>query len=162
MGTRINGGFSALIVAGLLGAWTGVATAQTTQPAPQPETIPTVQQQMTDTFFGRDRDFFENQRFPRSILWITGPFPENEMASDGDNLNELYEELLSQQIDKEPALVRHPDMASPYTSSLLTEPIYTEESVPPAPVSPFQRSFGSDAVSPPPPPSLSAPVPALW
>lgn len=123
--------------------------------------LPTVQEEVVDVFFSQDKNFFANQRFPRTLIPIFGII-ENDIGGDARRVNRLYEELLQQQFGNDP--IRVADLASPFTGSLGTTPLYVEEPLPPASVPSF--------VPPPrtvpgaPSPRNTEPtnesVPALW
>jgi hypothetical protein len=94
--------------------------------------IPTVQEQVEDTFFTQDQNFYRNQRFPRT-LWSIFGILENDIGGDGRRVNELYRELLEQQINPY-ELIRVADFPNPFTGSLATTPLFVEEPLPPAPI----------------------------
>lgn len=60
------------------------------------------------------------------ILGFDGPanpgsFPENEISRDAERLDVLYRELLDQQVSSDP-IIRVPDLANPYNTSLRANP----------------------------------------
>ena len=125
---------------------------------------PTVSDEVEDTFFTFDQPYFYNRRFVRNALWIFGSFPENEISGDGRVMHNLYTDLMKQQSMSDPT-IRTADLPNPFTSSLLADPIYTEEPVPAAPFAPSFRqspnaaptSSGADRTE-----TRETPVPALW
>lgn len=163
MGVGLKGLLGTLTVVtasmGLTGLFTNVAIAQEENDTPQFETLPQV---FEDTFFRNDRNFYRNRQTPRNGTWFLGPFPENEIASDGRAINRLYREVLEQQVSTGP-LMRTPDLPTPYGTSLLTnpnvgvsrgqttiEPSFMPSAMPPVPVQPAS------------PPAQRTPIPALW
>jgi hypothetical protein len=171
MGVRFTGVLSLMAIASPL-VFIGSAKVANAQPAttqPSAEEVRTIPQAFEDVYFSSDRDFYRNRQFPRSLTWFVGPFPENEIARDGKAINQIYNNILTQQAGDGPT-IRTPDAENPYQSSLLTAPIVpAEEPIPPAFSSPYSRSpinsgggnngnsgNGGDSGG------RSAPVPALW
>jgi hypothetical protein len=126
--------------------------------------IPTIQQQVEDTFFTQDQNFFRNQRFPRT-LWSIFGILENDIGGDGRRINELYRELLEQQTDPY-HLIRVADFPTPFTGSLATTPLFVEEPIPPSPIPRIVPGTPlPPASSPQPrvqPTTPAAPPAALW
>ncbi|WAL58056.1 hypothetical protein [Thermocoleostomius sinensis] len=123
--------------------------------------LPTVLDQFEDVYFTRDRNFYQNQRFPRMLAPFFGVV-ERDIARDGRRINHLYREVLEQQINSTD-LIRVADLPSPFTGSLATTPLYLEEPIPPAPI----PRFAPPPVPVPPiprsaPTTPERPVPALW
>jgi hypothetical protein len=124
--------------------------------------LPTVLDRFEDVYFTRDRDFYQNQRFPRMLAPIFGVV-ERDIARDGRRVNRLYREVLEQQMNSTD-LIRVADLPSPFTGSLATTPLYVEDPIPPAPIPRFDPSRPAP-VSPTPrsaPTTPERPVPALW
>lgn len=118
----------------------------------------TIEDEFEDAFFSHDETFYNNRSIFRQVSWLFGiGFPENEMAADGDAINELYEELLEAQSSTTPR-IRTPDLDNPYATSLLQTPISEIGA----------REFESPGFRQPIPapqttqPTRTAPVPALW
>ncbi len=145
MGTRtIHAGFKRLfkkfgiIPASVIltGLMANAATADTRVPVFVEDgeiiELPTVQEEVLDTYFTQDQDFYRNHQFPRTLIPIFGII-ENDIGGDGRLVHELYEELLQQQINPYD-LIRVADLPTPFTGSLATTPLYVEEPIPPAPV----------------------------
>lgn len=127
--------------------------------------LPTVQEQVLDTYFTQDQDFYRNHQFPRTLIPIFGII-ENDIGGDGRHVHELYEELLHRQVNPYD-LIRVADLPTPFTGSLATTPLYVEEPIPPAPipryapreepVAPSSRPSSRDRQDQP-----ERSVPALW
>jgi hypothetical protein len=123
--------------------------------------LPTVLDRFEDVYFTRDRTFYQNQRFPRSLAPIFGVV-ERDIARDGRRVNQLYREVLEQQVNSTD-LIRVADLPSPFTGSLATTPLYVEDPIPPAPIPRFDPSRTAPAQpSPRSAPAPERPVPALW
>ncbi|WP_416676387.1 hypothetical protein [Egbenema bharatensis] len=123
--------------------------------------IPTVQEQVEDTYFTNSQDFYRNQRFPRT-LWPIFGIVENDIGGDGRRINELYRELLEQQIEPF-TLIRVADFPNPFTGSLATTPLFVEEPLPPPAIPRIVP--GPPTTAPVPgvqPPAPQQPPPALW
>ena len=148
---------AALVVLGAASLFGSAAIAQE-KAAPASSNLPTLNDKFEDTFFTFDQTFYQNQRFPRSITWLVGPYTENEISGDGRVTHRLYRNAMRQQAESDPTL-RTADLPSPYTSSLMTGSLYTVEPVPPATVSPV---FRQPSAAPAPENRRAAPVPALW
>jgi hypothetical protein len=79
-------------------------------------------------FFTNDRTFYDNNSFRRQVDWMLGSgslfrnsFPENEIARDGELVNVVYRDVLTQQVGNDP-YIRTPDLPNPYGTSLLMSP----------------------------------------
>lgn len=131
------------------------------QAAQEAANQPTIPDELDDTFFTFDENFYQNHRFPRNAFWLFGSYPENEIAGDGRVVNKLYNQLIRQQGTSDPT-IRTADLPNPFSSSLQTDEIYTEEAVPPAPISPSFRQQSVAPTSVEAAPTREAPVPALW
>lgn len=138
-----------------------VAPALAQETTNEEEGVPTIPEALLDAFYTRGGNFYQNRDFPRSFTWFLGPFPENDIAADGRAVSRFYQQYLIWQAQSEP-VVRTPDLASPFESSLLVAPIYEEEAVP-ASVAPPTFILPPQALPPAPPPAQpSRPVPALY
>lgn len=140
----------------LAGGIADSALAQQANPASQQ---PTLNDKFEDVFFTFDQTFYLNRRFPRNTFWLFGSFPENEIAGDGRVIHRLYTEQLRVQTTSDPTL-RTADLPTPFSSSLLSDALYTAEPVPPAPapIPVFRQPAPAFAE----PPQREAPIPALW
>ncbi|HLP92129.1 MAG TPA: hypothetical protein VK184_26505 [Nostocaceae cyanobacterium] len=106
----------------------GVASADR-----QPPTYQTPADVMENAYFRHDRNFYENGSPSRVLDSLVGTgksyrdsFPENEMAADGELINSVYRDMLTQQSTNDPYL-RTPDLPNPYSSSLLMTPQYNRD-----------------------------------
>ncbi|BAY13553.1 hypothetical protein [Calothrix sp. NIES-2098] len=78
-------------------------------------------------FFRHDPNFYENRSLKRQLDSFLGAgsfsnsFPENEIARDGELVNGVYRDMLTQQATNDPYL-RTPDLPNPYGTSLLMSP----------------------------------------
>ena len=52
-----------------------------------------------------------------------GSYPETEIVRDAQKIHELHEELMHEQVSRDP-IIRTRDLRNPYDSSLLTNPEY--------------------------------------
>lgn len=155
MGTRFNSLTKLLVVAASSVMLAGtLARAAAAQDIPYDETIPA---EFNRTFFRNDDGYWGNNRFPRSVTWFLGlpEFPENEIGLTGHKLHNLYNETLWQQVANDPT-IRTPDLPNPFSGSLLTTPLVSEEEpIPPAPFAPPPRQ-------PAPPAATTGPVRGMW
>lgn len=122
--------------------------------------LPTVQEEFLNTYFTQDKNWFTNQRFPRTFWPIFG-IVENDIGGDGRHVYNMYRELFNQQTAGVP--IRVADAPNPFTGSLATTPLYVEEPIPPAPVPSFappppDRNFAPSAA----PSETRESIPALW
>ena len=89
---------------------------------------------VTDAFeralYNKSGNLYDNASIWRQFNLIfgvgsfpTGSFPDNEDRRDGENLEELYQELMHQQVSSDP-IIRTRDLKNPYSSSVLTNPEY--------------------------------------
>ncbi|MBD2740997.1 hypothetical protein [Coleofasciculus sp. FACHB-1120] len=70
----------------------------------------------------KSKDFFGNESTRRDIDFIIGPsFPENEIEQDAKTLDNLYRELLWQQVSSD-FIIRTPDLPNPFNTSILQSP----------------------------------------
>lgn len=156
MVVRSKSAIAALLIAASSMMVAEAATAQTAT-----EEAPTVLQAVQDAYYTRGGDYFENRRFPRSVTWFLGPFPENDIARDGERLNEVYTDAMYQQTSLDPD-VRTVDLENPFNTSLLTMPP-VEETVYSAPPAPPVIVLPPEArPAPPVAPAPERAVPALW
>ncbi|MGB3312190.1 MAG: hypothetical protein WBG32_17915 [Nodosilinea sp.] len=84
-----------------------------------PETIPEAVDSLTTTYSG---DYFRNRGITRQAKRIVGlGFPERELEWDADATAAAVQDIMLLQNTSDPT-IRVPDLANPYTSSLLTMP----------------------------------------
>ncbi|MBW4659995.1 MAG: hypothetical protein KME15_15075 [Drouetiella hepatica Uher 2000/2452] len=160
---KLKGLLGAFILSATSIAWVGGMSSAVAQEVIDDR--PTVIDQIEDAYYTFDQPFYFNRRFPRNTFWFLLSFPENEIAGDGRVSHKLYNELMMQQNTSDPTL-RTADLPTPFTSSLQSDAIFTEEPVPAAPFAPSFRQSPSVA------PTVidsgadrtvqEAPVPALW
>lgn len=111
-----------------------LATSSAFLPVAKAETAILQNETTSDTFerayFRNDPTFYENRGLKRQIDTLIGPgkkfgttFSDNEIAKDGELVNTLYHDALTQQATNDPYL-RTPDLPNPYDSSLLMTPRY--------------------------------------
>ncbi|QQE66449.1 hypothetical protein GFS31_31470 [Leptolyngbya sp. BL0902] len=105
---------------GLMAATLAFAPAALAQEAqPQLPTIPDAFDDLMSTYSG---DFFSNRTISRQGARIVGfGFPEKELEWDAHATSAVFRELMRLQNTADPTL-RVPDLANPYSSSLLTMP----------------------------------------
>ncbi|WP_159786839.1 hypothetical protein [Sodalinema gerasimenkoae] len=70
-------------------------------------------------FFEHSRDFFRNRSIPSQIDSLLFNFPENNISRDGRLVNILHRDIMRQQLTNDP-LIRTPDLANPYNTSVDT------------------------------------------
>ena len=125
--------FSALFIAAASSVWASAATAQTSQ-SNTARFAPIRVQRISDTFnqafFNESEDFYTNRSTGRQIDLLIGTglpgsaaFPELEIERDARLINILYNDVLEQQASNNPVL-RTPDLANPYNTSLRVFPEY--------------------------------------
>lgn len=163
MGVRLNIVLGTMTLIASSAVAMNAAVAQDESPLQRTEAISqeqlTIPQQFEDTLYNRGGTFFQNQRAPRSFTWFLGPFPENDIASDSDEIHDLYIEVMTQQAFSDP-IIRTADLTNPFDTSLLLLPTQA----------PQQTSSSNDDfyTSPPPAPlpvarpQTPAPVRALY
>ena len=107
-------------MAGLVAATLAFAPAVSAQ---EMETqLPTIPDALEDLMSNYSGDFFSNRTIGRQGARIAGfGFPEKELEWDASATSEVFHELMLLQNTVDPTL-RVPDLATPYTSSLLTMP----------------------------------------
>ncbi|MBD2108027.1 hypothetical protein [Nodosilinea sp. FACHB-13] len=115
MGIQLNH-ISGLTLA-LLAAAVVVAPAGQSQETPQ--TIPEAMDELTTTYSG---DFFRNRGLTRQAKRLFGlDFPDRSLDWDGNATAAAVRDILLLQNTSDPT-IRVPDLASPYTTTLLTQP----------------------------------------
>ncbi|MDZ7959676.1 MAG: hypothetical protein RMY34_17635 [Aulosira sp. DedQUE10] len=98
------------------------ANAQTATP-----NYETPSEALERAYFRHDRNFYENRSLQRQVDSLVGAgsfansFPDNEIARDGELINSVYRDILTQQANNDPYL-RTPDLPNPYGTSLLMSP----------------------------------------
>lgn len=123
------------------------------------ESIPTA---FDRTFFENEPDFFEQRGLLSQFGFLFSVYlPENRIAEDGRAIDLLYRDLLNQQISSR-SVIRTPDLPNPFTGSLLTTPLISEEPLPIAPPPSFSRTVEAAPEPPPALPVEAEPIPALW
>lgn len=110
-------------ISGLFGIVAAVAVAPVTlaqeMPTPEQSTIPAAFDDLMSTYSG---DFFSNRTISRQGARMVGfGFPERELEWDANATTTAFRDLMRLQNTADPTL-RVPDLANPYTSSLLTMP----------------------------------------
>ncbi|MBD2437470.1 hypothetical protein [Nostoc sp. FACHB-110] len=123
MGIKLKpfGGFLVLLATGLI--FPAVASAETETP-----NYETANDAFERAYFRHDRNFYENNTSKRQLQNFLGngsgfrdSFSDNEIARDGELMNTLYRDMLTQQTGNDPYL-RTPDLPNPYDTSLLMSP----------------------------------------
>jgi hypothetical protein len=154
-----------VLAGGFTGGFTRAAMAQSTLRVIEADgdvvELPTLLDEFEDTYFTQDKNYYQNHRFPRTLIPIFGTI-ELDIGGDGRRVHRLYREALEQQINST-QIIRVADLPSPFTGTLATTPLYTEEPLPPAPVpsyTPYRRSEPPAPSQPAASPDDS--VPALW
>jgi hypothetical protein len=112
-----------------------------------------------DAYFSHDRTFYRNRTLPGQAKYLIGPFPENEIAKDGKDVNKLYREVLYRQMNAGP-IIRTADLPTPFPFSIRTLPA-SSVSASPIEVTPAP-AFVPSAVNPPVAPPAQGPVRGLW
>ncbi len=81
-------------------------------------------------FFNKSGDAYYNTNIWRQFnaffgvsSFPEGSYPDNELVRDAENINELYREIMHQQVSSDP-IIRTQDLPNPYGSSLLSNPEY--------------------------------------
>lgn len=104
-----------------------LATAAITSPSAKaqtaevnvPETIPDAAERLLSESSG---EFFENRTFGRQAANMFGlGFRDRELLRDGETVGREFNALMRLQNTSDPT-IRVPDLANPYTASLLTLP----------------------------------------
>jgi hypothetical protein len=111
-----------------------------------------------DAYFSHDRSYYRNRTIPGQIKYLIGPFPENDIAKDGKDVNKLYREVLYRQMNAGP-IIRTVDLPNPFPFSIRTLPAPVSAS----PVEVAPPPFVPPAIAPSPSPvTPPKPVPGLW
>lgn len=160
-------GYQCAIVA--IGVTTLSAIMSTAAIADDPEDFPLFQgvrfgevtNEFERTFFGHNRNYYDTRKTPGQLKRIFGPFPENSMYRDAEDVQRLYRETFYKQMNAGP-IIRTIDLPTPFQSSLRTLPA-------PVVVAPVQvvepPVFTPEPVTPIAPTAPVAPqkpVPGLW
>ena len=115
MGIQLNH-ISGLTLALLTAAAVGAPIGQAQETAPQ--TSPDALNELTSTYSGT---YFENRTLGRQFRnWGFG-FPERELDWDADATSVAVSDILLLQGTVDPT-IRVPDLATPFTTTLLTKP----------------------------------------
>lgn len=128
MGIGFRGlmGAAALVAASTIGSSVAVAQERTDAEVVLIEVQP-IPEVFEDAFFDDSGTYFENRSIFRQADLIIGSgvpaaFPELEIERDARRIHELYEELLALQVSSDP-VIRTPDLASPFSTSILLLPV---------------------------------------
>lgn len=117
-----------------------------------------VANEFEEQFFSHDRNYYRNRSFAGQLKRIFGPFPENSMYQDANDVHKLYLQTFYKQMNSGPVL-RTIDLENPFQFSLRTLP-------PPVVAQPIQVVEPPMIVAPPVAPAVPMappkPVPALW
>jgi hypothetical protein len=103
-------------------AFPSVSSAQTTT-----SNYETSNDAIERAFFRHDPNSYDNRSLKRQLDSFLGAgsfsntFPENEIARDGELINGIYRDMLTQQSTNDPYL-RTPDLPNPYGTSILMSP----------------------------------------
>ncbi|HEY9907350.1 MAG TPA: hypothetical protein V6D18_07040 [Thermosynechococcaceae cyanobacterium] len=117
-----------------------------------------------DAYFSTSGDFFDNRTVFGQTKFLLGPFVENQISRDGQNVLDTYKKTLARQTGAGP-VVRTIDVPTPFNQSLRTvlntppTPFPVVERTPlysPAPVAPAAPTAPAAL------PAETGPVPALW
>ncbi|HIK46349.1 MAG TPA: hypothetical protein IGR64_15930 [Leptolyngbyaceae cyanobacterium M65_K2018_010] len=118
MATRLKHIFGTLSLLAMAAVAAPAGFAQQTSSTP-PETIPEAFDRLVSTYSGT---YFENRSLGRQLGNIFGfGFPERELDWDGHATAVTYRDMMQLQNTAGPTL-RVPDLATPYSTSLLTMP----------------------------------------
>lgn len=124
MGIKIKPLSALLVLLATSIAFPSIASAETETP-----NYETTNDVFERAFFRHDRNFYENSGGVKRQLSVflgagsvfRNSFPENEIARDGELVNTLYRDVLTQQVSNDP-YIRTPDLPNPYDTSLLMSP----------------------------------------
>lgn len=139
---------------------TGFTTAAIAQDFPLVSGVPFGQlpYEFDNAFFSNGRNFYGNRNVRGQLKFLFGPFPENSIARDGKEVNELYREVLHKQVNSGP-IIRTIDLPNPFQYSVRNLPappvVLPNEVAPPIIVLP-------PAPQPDNRPIPQKPVPGLW
>jgi hypothetical protein len=117
-----------------------------------------IPQKFNDAYFSHERNFYGDRTLGGQLKFLFGPFVENSITRDGKAVNEVYREVLNQQMNAGP-IIRTVDLPNPFVYSvrnLPTSVVIIPNDVPP-PVTIFPQ-----APQPLPKPMPQKPVPGLW
>lgn len=112
-----------------------------------------------EAYFSSGGNFFDNRTVFGQTKFLLGPFTENQINRDGQNVLDTYRKTLARQTGAGP-VVRTIDVPSPFNQSLRTV-----LNTPPTPFPVVERIppyYPPATVMPTPPPTVTSPVPALW
>jgi len=122
-----------------------------------PHVADTLAEQMEDTFYTNDQNYYNNRSIGRQVLWFFGlSHTDQEINRDGAAISSFVDEAWFEQ-NNSTGLVRTMDLPNPYQSSLLLDPTVPVQSFPPTTL--------RQPIAPPPivaTPRNNNPVPALW
>jgi hypothetical protein len=87
-------------------------------PTGTPSRLETIPNLFERAFFNESGDFFRNRSPQRQAEFIIGPgFPDLELERDAELVEDIYRDLLEQQVASDPVL-RTPDLPNPYDTSI--------------------------------------------
>ncbi|MDX5437356.1 MAG: hypothetical protein LPK03_09195 [Pontibacter sp.] len=110
----------------LLTAMVAGGSAALAQDFTEPQTIPDA---LDEQFFNSSGTYFENRTISRQAAHIFGfGFAEREIDWDANTIAEMVDNLFLLQNTTDPT-IRVPDLANPYTTTLLTMPSATSPTV---------------------------------
>lgn len=118
---------------------------------------PAVWQAFENAFYQRSGNFFQNRDIPGNVTWITGPFPENNIAGDGRAVHRVYRDAMTQQALSDP-IIRTADVTNPFDTSLLLLPATQPTSSAPSDGFTFETLPAPTAL----PPAPTGPIRALY
>ncbi|BAY60673.1 hypothetical protein NIES22_07320 [Calothrix brevissima NIES-22] len=122
MGIKLRPSSIFLVLVATTIAVPSVSNAQTTT-----SSYETNNDAMERAFFRHDPNFYDNRSLKRQLDSFLGAgsfsntFPENEIARDGELVNGIYRDMMTQQATNDPYL-RTPDLPNPYGTSILMSP----------------------------------------
>ncbi|NEO26863.1 MAG: hypothetical protein F6K03_08200 [Kamptonema sp. SIO4C4] len=119
----------ATTIGATLASMTGV---QAQSVGPNPVNIQTIPETFEQKFTNRSQDtltttFTIGRQF--DFLFGIGGFPEMEMTDDARGITEFHQLVMQRQMDTGP-IIRTPDLANPYNSSLRSNPAYLNPTQP--------------------------------
>ncbi len=108
-----------------------LASAAMAEPDPsryEPIRLVPVNEAFNRAFFRESGDYYYSRTIPSQIQYIIGPglpgratFPDLVLERDAERINELYNDVLDQQVSSDP-VIRTPDLANPFNASLRLQP----------------------------------------
>lgn len=118
-----------LLVALTSGFISNRANAQANINNSEPIRVQSIPDAFNEAASTESKDIFSGATIRRQLDFIfgfdgaanPGSYPENEISRDAERLNRLYRELLDQQISSDP-IIRVPDVANPYNTSIRANP----------------------------------------